>query len=173
MLDLCACSVAALVDDVFYGRQSGLRVPGTVLVHTRGVTWPEGQAKQTRCPGCDHPRHGERDYQKAGQTQIPSYAAGQVLSMPVNGRLTTPAEVEPVVVTNSVDGIEPERTLRSFRAKANDLDTLVFSAGSRSRRMRIAGRARHLALRARRQTQSMPASASHRLSSAREVAPTS
>ncbi len=50
--------------------------------------------------------------------------------MLVNGRLTAPPQVEAAVVTNSVASFEPERTPRSFRAKAIDLDTFVFSANS-------------------------------------------
>ena len=93
--------------------------------------------------------------------------------MVVNGRLTAPPQVEAAVVTNSVPSLEPRQTARRFRAKAIDLDTFVSSAGSRSRTVRSGGRACPVAFGPHRQTQHLPANASHRLFGAREDGPAS
>lgn len=89
----------------------------------------------------------------------------------VNGRLTAPPRVEVDVVTNSVFDVEPATATRHTRAKAHDLDTSVFSAGSQTRMLRFAGRARQADLSAGRPTNFLPANAPHALSAAREGAP--
>ncbi len=124
-------------------------------------------------------RNGRQDVPRAAEGKIinqrparrgSTLAAGQVLSMFVNGRLTTPPQAEAVVVTNSVATERQEGVQERRQAKAVSLEIFVHSADSRSRHGRTGGRARRAVLRNARQTAAPPACASHRLSPAREAA---
>ena len=149
---------------------------GGNFVHTRDKSsCPEGRADRTRCPDVRNPRSGVFKILTEGRPGADQLSQpDRDLSMLVNGWLTTPPQVEAVVVTNSVAGFEPEATQWRFRAKAIDLDTFDFSAASRFRDVRSGRRARTGEPSNpgfNRRTSHMPANASHRLSSAREAAP--
>ena len=68
--------------------------------------------------------------------------AGQVLRMHANGRLTTPPQLEAVLVTNSACGISLQDAFTRAGALGTTLDISSLGTGSPFRTLRTAGRAR-------------------------------
>ena len=157
-------------------RRKGIRVSSVPLIFFRAYCRESSgrRARRSVCAASDAkvPGAANKDLTpKAGQARITPLAAGQVLSMLVNGRLTARPPYEAVAVTNSVASVGFEGVSGRSRAKAVFLETYVLSAGSRFRPLRNAGRARLGSGVEPGHTAHGPACASHPLSLAREAAP--
>ena len=116
-------------------------------------------------------RRRQRLPPKAGQADQ-LLAVGQVLSMLAHGRLTAPPLFEAVAVTNSTAGMRLPGIFGCRAAKATSLESFESGVGSRSRSLRIAGRARRKAAgpsRPRQHRAPTPARAFQNLSPAREA----